>query len=801
MAFNQVEQRDVVQTGLSSFSKETRPNQSLGILFEGLGSAISGGLQANEQAIETQLSMDAAEGIDKIASENMPPALETFKGDIEDLVDANGQNALSETAYNTQKADLVRKMTLRFPQYKDKIMQIVSGADGSNATNDVRRSRQQDLARAAADAKASRSDADAAAEKKYTEKRMFSDANAEILGSPEFGMAYYKATGKKYVPGSMDYDEVTARAIVYQERSYNYKLDSEKKLAELNKSEALPYARKMVSQEIRKSFSTIGNSQLGDFMRKVEAAQASGDGIDAEEDKLLRQGWATIRAIKENEIKEMLRNPEDKGLMNLTSEQVKGLEGEALAIFDTYEKMFNDKDFGMLNAATNELSQNKAHITNKILKRNPALQVYNAYSEILPPEILQNVFVDANNKFISDALLKDAKDAMTSAVLTGDGSFRQGREAIEEVRDSAKAGVAIGESINSIHKTLTSEGVSVDATVAIAKNIYKKENQDVIAMFKYEERMTMLRKLVSPGVVNKIIKSGDQQALAQLENFTTNQFDAITKRMRDTLTDTQVNTNSLQVEFDGTRFAVKMDKGQYYKDLTATALGPLNNANELLMLRQGSIAANEMNQYLDLMKPVWDATGQDAATVLGTLMQGQSDVKQGSFFTKLGKAYVQWRAGEDGEETPKAPETAPKAENGKMKRDIISYANKGATRNLDLTNELESKLATAVPEVLGEGYTVKIFSGGQHSKEDIAKTGKGKRTGSIRHDHGKAADVYIYGPDGKKVTDTKVLDKLKQYWLANNMGSVGTYMRGAGMHLDEWTKEELLAGMSQTWKY
>jgi uncharacterized protein YcbK (DUF882 family) len=113
-----------------------------------------------------------------------------------------------------------------------------------------------------------------------------------------------------------------------------------------------------------------------------------------------------------------------------------------------------------------------------------------------------------------------------------------------------------------------------------------------------------------------------------------------------------------------------------------------------------------------------------------------------------------------------------------------------------LTNELENKISTAVSTVFGPGYSVQVFSGGQPKKGT-----SGRRTGSIRHDQGKAADVYIVGPDGKRVTDTGTLDKLKQYWLANDMGSVGTYMRGAGIHLDEWTKEELLAGMGQSWRY
>jgi uncharacterized protein YcbK (DUF882 family) len=113
-----------------------------------------------------------------------------------------------------------------------------------------------------------------------------------------------------------------------------------------------------------------------------------------------------------------------------------------------------------------------------------------------------------------------------------------------------------------------------------------------------------------------------------------------------------------------------------------------------------------------------------------------------------------------------------------------------------LTNTLESKIASAVTDVFGEGYTVQVFSGGQPKKGS-----GGKRTGSIRHDEGKAADVYIVDPDGKRVTDPEVLDNLKNYWRQNKLGSIGTYMNGGGIHLDEWTEDQLLAGMGTSWSY
>ncbi len=126
---------------------------------------------------------------------------------------------------------------------------------------------------------------------------------------------------------------------------------------------------------------------------------------------------------------------------------------------------------------------------------------------------------------------------------------------------------------------------------------------------------------------------------------------------------------------------------------------------------------------------------------------------------------------------------------------IIKYDVEGKKRSMPLSPTLETKIATAVKDVFGEGYTARVYSGGQESNA------KGEGTGSIRHNQGQAGDVNIIGPDGRTITDTAQLDRLKDYWKANKFGSVGTYMAGAGMHLDEWTEDRLLPNMGLEWSY
>jgi Phage tail lysozyme len=119
----------------------------------------------------------------------------------------------------------------------------------------------------------------------------------------------------------------------------------------------------------------------------------------------------------------------------------------------------------------------------------------------------------------------------------------------------------------------------------------------------------------------------------------------------------------------------------------------------------------------------------------------------------------------------------------------IEMANSGKTRDKPITEQLNQQLQDAVAAVYGPGYKAQVYSGGQ---DGIGEGGK--RTGSTRHDHGNAADVYIIGPDGKRVMGDG-LNPLTQYWIAKGYGSAAPGMADGGIHLDTHTDR------ATTWSY
>lgn len=112
----------------------------------------------------------------------------------------------------------------------------------------------------------------------------------------------------------------------------------------------------------------------------------------------------------------------------------------------------------------------------------------------------------------------------------------------------------------------------------------------------------------------------------------------------------------------------------------------------------------------------------------------------------------------------------------------VTYTNQNATRDDPITPELMDKLQRGVAQVYGPGYSAQVYSGGQDEK------GHGhKRTGSTRHDRGKAADVYISDPQGNRIKGD-ALAPMAQHWLAQKQGGVGMEMQGGGIHLDQHTE-------------
>lgn len=123
----------------------------------------------------------------------------------------------------------------------------------------------------------------------------------------------------------------------------------------------------------------------------------------------------------------------------------------------------------------------------------------------------------------------------------------------------------------------------------------------------------------------------------------------------------------------------------------------------------------------------------------------------------------------------------------------VRIATSGKVRNKPIATSLMNILKTAADEAKVD---VVVFSGGQDEKG----TSGASRTGSIRHDNGLAADIWLYSDGNRLRTDNAdpVVAKFIAAAVAAGAKGIGAgpgYMNSVGIHIDLWGDK---AG-SKTW--
>lgn len=116
-----------------------------------------------------------------------------------------------------------------------------------------------------------------------------------------------------------------------------------------------------------------------------------------------------------------------------------------------------------------------------------------------------------------------------------------------------------------------------------------------------------------------------------------------------------------------------------------------------------------------------------------------------------------------------------------MNADWLRYANQNATRS----RPLDPRLVNAFGFLPDMGLSMEVFSGGQPSAAE-----GGPRTGSVRHDHGGAGDVFFY-QNGRRLDwanpqDTPIFQDIVRRAKANGVTGFGAgpgYMQPGSMHV------------------
>lgn len=808
-AFNQSENEAVIGTGLSNASRGMPADQSLGTLFEGLGDALRNGLNAYDESTKVKIQMAADAAVNgpngavaaatPDAEGNLPPGSEEYLGNIASLKNALSQGVIAKNVYDTRMAVEAKRLRASVPPgYGMYVDQALSSASGSSMANQALQTRLATIDQLQRQGNAAVDEV-----KTWMAK---SEVN-EVLSVGVVKERFRRRTGGYTIeqmisdPVPEFFDELQLSVADWKKDDAEFKRwEQGKKMGEHQTTESTRLAADKLFQE---AFFSNTTGPMLDYVQKLAEIQKDGT-IDSKEYEQIAPLWAKVKTDAQARLSQTFM------VTRASKEDRAAIQSEMDNIFKVYEDALTHQDYGALNVLTKSMAREQDIAAKKLYGSNAEVRALAALKRNnVPDQVGSSLFIEADGSKIKDAAIAAVTAA---AVASGDASAGEVMDSLADTRKNPNGDIR--GLMSNLSKILNSPVNTPEGVANVAVNIFSAKNQDMLDRINPENRIAAFEQFLSPVVIQRLQESGNADALEFAQQWGIKQFDAISKYAKDTVMDAQMNRLMVDIKFENNRFVWNPRNPTTGERMTMLSAWEW----EKMGAKQAYKAVSDLNRYIAVMEPLWAKDQMDPATAL-SMMQWEDVNKVGkapTLMKTLGDAIWNSISNPDGKESKAgaisgtAQASIPKDEKVATNKEltaqvekpktsgksIVAYANQGATRNLKLTNVLESRIDQAVRDVYGEGYTVQVFSGGQPKKGS-----GGKRTGSIRHDEGKAADIYLIGPDGKRITDTAILDKLVEHWESNGLGSVGRYMRGGGIHLDEWTKDKLLAGMGSSWRY
>lgn len=770
---------------LTGVSQGTGPNKTFDAIFSGL----------TKTAINTQAIADVneqkdirtdAQGVFDSTNQEFglnPPTPGSMQSELErmqSLQAAVDQGKISEVNYYGRLATLSKQLRSKYPGYEDIVDQTIQQVTGTRPANAYRDAIFQQIGQA---------QADASSEEKY--KRTYDKENAGIL-SVLYGDDYF-ANPSKY-----NFNKTQADVARWKGRAT--KIDADQKDLALMASQN-EFNDKRATKAVDQDFSFIVDSSLNHLtgangpsaQAQIDQFVANGGGTPEELNTFItnisktesdlraqliirgRQQYVATGIMKQDDVNKAI----DAAMYPLTKakEAVLGGDFKLASKFATINKAITDQQSSELfqdptyraGMGLNTISQvlGETFITN-----NPdnVTHLQNLATEIAGQTIAgrQNIVkntVELGNDKLSRQVLDTSFKALQDPNLKGkDFSNLVDQYFGKDAVDFMSPKVVASEDL----ETIFTKFLNPNVTAAIVQRGSKEDLE------KYTN--WALDKVASIPAFRAA--AGDVNTVSNFDNLTVT-FDP--KTMRVVLSNSDNSANSTENQFYG-RTANAFNK-------VMTVMQPILEANGI----QGEDVAKRVLERLNvstgphstpsIFKKMWDSLPSDLTAPLSSKIPnaGQiiQEVPDGSspidFLSPIVKGAKQ--IGSDlMTPIPPAPEDqVPASEHSSW----LQYDNHGV-RSQPLSRKLIDTLGKVVPEM---GLTMSVFSGGQDSSGP-------HRTGSHRHDHGNAADVFIY-KDGHKLDwanskDRPVFEELVRRARAAGITGIGAgegYMRPGSMHI------------------
>jgi len=768
----------------------------------------------------------------------VPDAIKQGSTRIANLGKAYENGTYSETNFWRQMDVTVKQMKSQYPGYEDEIDQAVNKAINQPTANQLRKAMYDDWMQKQGGVDAAQKAQDQSI-KEWINKGLISENDLS-----------------SFKQGKVSYEELQLGVTRKTSKDYETtKLKNEYELSSLKRSDtvnglsdAQNSAFRYADSAVREIFSNLYGKATGvtgesykSFQDTLTKVQQDGR-VDPNEILQLKQVAEPLVQSLRSQRNDLLMKPDKDGRRLI--DDLKPADRESLdKQFDYQLKTIEEAMGGSLDAIG-------------VMKLNALLNATDTSSRVLAAlntdagklaadagtlnELSKNTFSPLIQAYL-DKMSADGKNVVEQALTLG--LVVNGAKDGQPIPDQVKA---LGNSASSSNKSTAVKQTLqanleylIDAKTSpeIKANLFTSTySENLLSMVDFGSRQKLWLAMTTPEVTKAMVELEKTQpgSLNKYLQWRTSRGGDLFKMAKDSAQSFQdfSKVGKLIWDEESKLFSIRLDSTKF-KDVKAAqeflSGGPKymtpkaggvrgqswEDNRELSRLNDGKEAVNQMNIFVRGIIPSLEAEGvTDPAKQKEIIMQALGGInlsgpKQNDWVDNFIYALQNPATGDDQltiiqKEWEKSQNSSkPSVSTEELLKDFeltgnkysnVVMENQSSNRNKDITPTLLEKLSLVTANILGEGVTARVISGGQDPDQP-------NRVGSNRHDHGNASDVRFYTKDGKQITDKETLDKVAEYWLANKFGSVGKFMDGWGMHLDEVTEDKLKPGQSLSWTY
>lgn len=623
-----------VPSGLG-FSQGIGTNQTFKTLFEGVGNAVAGAAQGQDQLNQQNIYKDAQNATNQVqsvfgvdAAENSANGPATAVGinkgsdQMTTLVKAYQSGTISDTYYYTKLNDIVKGLRSKYPGYDQQIDNTIQNITGVTPANAI--------------VSSIRSNALAGASTSQNQWYTYQKDNEGIISSihPDWqgvgdtrysqqqiyaDVAHYKATeaqidlqGKKNAlatsTGTLDHKDVVAQAQLV--------------------------ARTRGTQAISGGLSSVGTNfaaadktfkGLADGSIKLQDADVATLGIQ------INAAKAQLTNGVVSELQKPLdpNNPASPSVWDqLTEAERTDVKNNATAQLDAFSTAIANQDFGMVRALSLSLEVEKNGALAELYKKYPVTQQLQSLSTILGPNFgafIQNQIEKSPD--LAQAMIGIINQSLALSPPQGGGNspppVKGAADVISDVKNDPKgqtySSATVTDFTRNMTKVIIDPKSSPDAVKAATVSLFHDQKGFDLSAFKDDEAHLIYGKLVNPAVTAQIKAMNDPQTWNTYAQWAYKNFDNVFGIQLKDLKDLGISSQLVGVQFNPKTnlFDVtKNDLSQYAEVSSSAPPGtqPLVNPGYYALQDKAYDAFQNINTALSGLAGVVKANGEDVPT-------------------------------------------------------------------------------------------------------------------------------------------------------------------------------------------